>query len=132
MSNNQQDVRLSQYHPNFDELLNLAKDDPEQFEAKRLEYIEHFFTKIPTEKQRRLRGLQWQIDQARNLARTPMSSCLHIMNMMWDSLNRLNEEHRALVKLTITERNTAQKSTDFASVTADNKGKGKIIPFPTR
>ena len=132
MSDNQQNADLEQYQPNFEELLSLAKDNPEQFELKRLEYIEFFFTKIPTEKQLRLRGLQWQIDQTRNLARTPMSSCLQIINMMWDSLNRLNDEHRALVRLTTTDLDIAQKSATYAAVTVNNSSKGKIIPFPTR
>ena len=130
MSNNQLDQ--DQYQPDFEELLSLAKDNPEQFEAKRLEYIEHFFTNVPTEKHRRLRGLQWQIDQARNLARTPMSSCLHIINMMWDSLGRLNDEHRTLVKLTTTGSDINEKSTTCAAITTDNSNNTKIIPFPTR
>jgi len=81
MSNKQQNTGQNQYQPDFEELLDLAKNDPELFEAKRLEYIEHYFTKVPVEKQQRLRGLQWQIDQTRNLARTPMSSCLSLMDM---------------------------------------------------
>jgi uncharacterized protein YecE (DUF72 family) len=84
----------------FDEMLALAQQDPESFEEKRLEYIEAFLDKIPEEKQRRLRGLQWQIDQTRRLARTPMASCIAISNMMWDSLNHLNTQQRELVKLT--------------------------------
>lgn len=87
-------------HVDFDEMLALAQQDPESFEEKRLEYIEAFLDKIPAEKQRRLRGLQWQVDQARLLARTPMASCIAISNMMWDSLNRLNHQQRELVKLT--------------------------------
>ena len=130
MSNNQLDQE--QYQPDFEELLSLAKDNPEQFEVKRLEYIEHFFTTVPTEKQRRLRGLQWQIDQARNLARTPMSSCLHIINMMWDSLGRLNDENRSLVKLTTTGSNITEKSTTSTTTTTDNSNNSEIIPFPTR
>ena len=130
MSNNQLDQE--QYQPDFEELLSLAKDNPEQFEVKRLEYIEHFFSTVPTEKQRRLRGLQWQIDQARNLAHTPMSSCLHIINMMWDSLSRLNDEHRSLVKLTTTASDITQKSTTCAAIMTDNANTTKIIPFPTR
>lgn len=132
MSNKNQSTDQEQYHPNFEELLTLAKDNPALFEAKRREYIEFFFTKVPTEKQRRLRGLQWQIDQARNLARTPMASCINIMNMMWDSLNRLNNEHQRLVKLTTADLDTAQKSAAYATITSDLPSKGEIIPFPTR
>jgi len=55
MSNKQQNTGQNQYQPDFEELLDLAKNDPELFEAKRLEYIEHYFTKVPVEKQQRLR-----------------------------------------------------------------------------
>lgn len=130
MSNNQQNS--DQYHPNFEELLNLAKNDPAQFEVKRLEYIELFFTKVPDEKQRRLRGLQWQIDQARQLARTPMASCLNIMNQMWDSLSKLNDEQRTLSELATTPSAATQKPATYFTAVTDNSRKGEIIPFPTR
>ena len=134
MDDKQQSRKQNQYHPDFDELLTLAQGDPELFEVKRREYIEHFFTRVPTEKQRRLRGLQWQIDQTRNLARTPMASCMNIMNMMWDSLNHLRDQQQALVKFTSTElsTSTSQKSATRTKLTADNAAKGKIIPFPKR
>lgn len=133
MSNKQQNKKPGQYHPSFDELLTLAKDDPALFETKRLEYIERFFTKIPPDRQRRLRGLQWQIDQARKLARTPMSSCMNIMTMMWDSLHRLNDHQRELVKLTAIGRpSSQQKSVTYSSTSPDCTVKGEIIHFPAR
>lgn len=111
-----------QRHPNFEELLTLAKEDPALFETKRLEYIELFFNHIPDEKQRRLRGLQWQIDQTRNLARTPMASCLTLMGMMWDSLHHLNNQHQTLLDL------TSKQKTELAPVTHTA---AEIISFPT-
>lgn len=121
-------TNYGQYHPDFDELLSLAKDNPAMFESKRLEYIELFFSKVPEEKQRRLRGLQWQIDQTRNLARTPMASCIYIMNMMRDSLNRLNEQHQNFAYSAIKSRHS--KSITHLNSAPDNSGDGKIIPFP--
>ena len=132
MSNKQHYTDQDQYRPNFEELLSLAKNDPESFEAKRLEYIEHFFTKVPVEKQQRLRGLQWQIDQARNLARTPMSSCLNLMDMMWSSLSRLSDQQQTLVQLTLSHSNKSKPSAHFADPASSDIHKGKVIPFPTR
>jgi len=125
-----QGANQGQYHPDFDELLTLAKDDPASFEAKRLEYIEYFFATIPAERQRRLRGLQWQIDQTRNLARTPMASCMNMMNMMWDSLTRLNDQQRALVKLTTSKQRAQQKSAAYVTATPNRPRESKVIPFP--
>jgi Protein of unknown function (DUF3135) len=109
----------------FDELLALAKDDPATFESRREEYIESFLTSVSVEKQTRLRGLQWQIDQTRNLARTPMASCIAISNMMWDSLHQLGDQQREFVKLT-----TGQAS-QFINI-APASAKASIIPFPAR
>jgi hypothetical protein len=63
---NKNGTNYDQYRPNFDELLALAKEDSALFEAKRLEYIECFFNNLHSKKQRRLRGLQWQIDRPEN------------------------------------------------------------------
>ncbi len=112
-------------HVDFDEMLALAKSDPASFEARREEYIESFFTTIPVEKQARLRGLQWQIDQTRQLARNPMASCIAISNMMWDSLALLGEQQRELVKLA-----SGQTST-FVNVKVASS-QATVVPFPGR
>ncbi len=111
-------------HIDFDEMLALAKTDPATFEAKRAEYIESFLTSVPVEKQTRLRGLQWQIDQTRQLARTPMASCIAISSMMWDSLNLLGDQQRKLVGLSTGQPINIKKSAPTA--------KGTIIRFPAR
>lgn len=122
MSNTQQQRKSS---VDFDEMLALAKTDPATFEVRREEYIESFLTSVPTERQTRLRGLQWQIDQTRQLARTPMASCIAISNMMWDSLHRLDLQQRKLVKLT-TGQPTQLRSLQPISASAT------VIPFPAR
>jgi len=122
MGNTQKQCKL---HIDFDEMLALAKTDPATFEAKRAEYIESFLTSVPVEKQTRLRGLQWQIDQTRRLARTPMASCIAISRMMWDSLHLLSDQQRKLVGLS-----TEQQPVSIKKATATNKS--MIIRFPAR
>ena len=87
----------------FDEWVNLAKNDPEEFEAKRLRKIETFFNSVPAERQQRLKGLQWQVDQARKLAHSPMASCIAISTMMLDSVSRLSEHQYELVNITLKQ-----------------------------
>lgn len=70
----------------FDDWSKLAKDDPFAFEARRLALIEDYLRQFPQSGQRRLRGLQFRIDMVRRRARTPMSACLKISSMMWESL----------------------------------------------
>jgi len=70
----------------FDQWASLAKTDPEAFEARRAEVIEDMIQRMPAHKQHRMRCLQWKIDQVRNQASNPLSACIKISEMMWDSL----------------------------------------------
>jgi len=70
----------------FEHWSQLAVTDPDAFEARRSHLIEDFISSVPVERQARLRGLQWQIDQIRRTSRTPLASCIRISRMMWDSV----------------------------------------------
>ncbi len=80
----------------FDFWMQLARNDPEAFEKSRQKKIEELISQAPAGQRRRLRGLQWQIDQTRKLAGSPMASCLAISNMMWDSFYLLHQKQREL------------------------------------
>lgn len=90
----------SEYEIDFDAWKTLAQKDPAAFEAKRRQCIEALIEGAPVEKRRRLRGIQWQVDQIRSLSRTPLASCIAISNMMWDSLYQLNQQQRELTQST--------------------------------
>ncbi len=70
----------------FDHWAQQAVSDPDAFEARRSRLIEAFISSVPAERQPRLRGLQWRIDQIRRGSRTPLASCIRISRMMWDSV----------------------------------------------
>lgn len=70
----------------FDEMARLAQDDPDSFERRRQEILADVIEQAAPEIQRRLQGLQWQIDQIRNIASNPMASCIRISAMMWHSV----------------------------------------------
>lgn len=70
----------------FDDMARLAQDDPDTFERRRQEMLAEVIDQATPEIQRRLQGLQWQIDQVRNTASNPMASCIRITRMMWDSV----------------------------------------------
>ena len=76
--------------PNFDELLRLAKEDPEALERLREDHIAHIIDNCPEQNKQRLRGLQFQIDAIRK-THTPMGACLKISKMMHDKLFELRE-----------------------------------------
>ena len=70
----------------FDEWVELAKQDPSAFEQLRLAAINEVIDSAPAGQRERLARLQWRIDQERRLARTPMNACIRISRMMWDNL----------------------------------------------
>ena len=98
---------------NFDEWLDLSKRDPETFESRRLESIEDFINSVPEDKQHRLRCLQWKIDRVREKMPTPLAACVAISDMMWDSLDRLNQLYH-----------------DCETVTSSKHSERKLAPLP--
>jgi uncharacterized protein DUF3135 len=70
----------------FDEMVRLAKEDPDAYERKREAMIQEVIDNTSPEVKRRMEGLQWQIDQIRTTSANPMSSCLKISQMMWDNV----------------------------------------------
>jgi hypothetical protein len=70
----------------FDQWAELARTDPDAFEARRTEVIEAFIAGMPAHKQQRMRCLQWKIDQVRNRSANPVAACIKLSEMMWDSL----------------------------------------------
>jgi hypothetical protein len=77
--------------PSFDEMVRLAKTDPEALERIRLQLIEDTIADAPEACHRRLRGLQFQIDMERRRAGNPMGACVRISKMMHDSLYTLRQ-----------------------------------------
>lgn len=73
----------------FDEWARLAKEDPDAFERRRKAAIEAVIASAPMAEQQRLRGLQFRIDMERSRASTPLSACIRINRMMWDSFTEL-------------------------------------------
>lgn len=78
--------------PNIDKLIELATTNPDELEKVRQQEIDDLIAGAPEHMQRRLRGLQFQIDCKRELHKdSPMGSCMAITHMMMDSLQHLNE-----------------------------------------
>lgn len=75
----------------FDELKDLAVNDPAAFEAYRSSQIEAAISSAPSHMQRRLRGIQFQVDAQRQLHNNPMGSCVKVYEMMQKSLGELSQ-----------------------------------------
>ena len=70
----------------FDAWAQLASSDEEAFESMRQKAIDDLIEGAPAEYQRRLRGLQWRVDQERRLAKSPVDSCMRISRLMWENV----------------------------------------------
>lgn len=68
----------------FDEWMNLAKTDPEAFDARRKEIIDDLIAHAPEHIRQRLKSFQWRIDMERARCDNPMQACIKLSNMMWD------------------------------------------------
>ncbi|MCK5640601.1 MAG: DUF3135 domain-containing protein [Gammaproteobacteria bacterium] len=68
----------------FDSWLNLSRKDPDHFEIQRQNLIAEAIAQAPKDRQKRLHGLQWRIEQMRRRAKTPMAACISISDLMWD------------------------------------------------
>ena len=71
----------------FKQWAEMAQDDPELFERLRLAAINEAIEEAPESQQQRLRCLQWRIDQERRKATNPLSACVRISRMMWESVS---------------------------------------------
>ena len=77
--------------PSFDQLKQIAQDNPQELEAFRKAKIDALIAQAPESYRRRLRGIQFQVDCAIKRHKTPMGACISVSKMMQDSLARLNE-----------------------------------------
>ncbi|GBO86259.1 DUF3135 domain-containing protein [Marinobacter salsuginis] len=75
--------------PTFDELIALYTNDPEAFEHLRHALIEMEISDAPPQFQRRLRGLQFQVECAKETSKTPLASCIKLQSMMLASAKEL-------------------------------------------
>lgn len=80
----------------FSYWMDLALNDPEQFESKRAETISRAIENAPAEARLRLERLQWRVDRARERSASPMAATLEISRMMWDSFHTLRDRYQEL------------------------------------
>ncbi|MCB1802737.1 MAG: DUF3135 domain-containing protein [Gammaproteobacteria bacterium] len=109
----------------FDAWSEMARNDPETFEAMRLKAIEEVIDSAPANNRERLRRLQWRIDQERRLARTPMAACMRISRMMWRAVlgpNGLNDRFAELQRV-------VSGASDTRLPAAQDQARGEVVSF---
>jgi len=106
--------------PSFEELKNLAQNNPAKLEAWRKSEIDKLIDRASDNQKQRLRGLQFQIDGERRRHKTPLSRCIAISKKMHESLQELNH---ALAGLNGTQ-------TEDAPIQNQPKTNAVVLNFP--
>ena len=83
--------------PDVDVLFKMAQEDPEGLEKLREDLCAQFIKKAPEHYQRRLNGLQFQINMERRKSSNGLHSCIKISEMMLESYQQLQS---AITELT--------------------------------
>ncbi|MGO1500475.1 MAG: DUF3135 domain-containing protein [Marinobacter sp.] len=76
--------------PSFDSLRTLLDRDPIAFDALRKDLIEEEISHSCPENQRRLRGLQFQIEGIIKTSKNPLDCCIKIQSMLSKKLDELS------------------------------------------
>ncbi len=90
MGNSKQQVNNIDLEFDFDMMMDMAKNSPDEFEALRKELISDYISSLPKERQHRMECLQWRIDRARDRSKSALGACMAITEMMWESFEQLN------------------------------------------
>ena len=76
--------------PDFDEMLVLAKTDPKRLDDLLKKRVDRLIDSAPERIQKRLRGIQFEVDCQRKIQKSSYDACRKISEMMHDSLMDLN------------------------------------------
>jgi hypothetical protein len=89
LTNHQDDAMTTIQLPDFDTLMKLARDNPAALEDLKQTATSALIERAPSQYQRRLRGIQFQVDMAVRRSKNPMDGCLRVSGMMHDSFGQL-------------------------------------------
>ena len=78
--------------PTFDEMRNLAENNPEELERIKRRLIKNVIDSAPEDKRRRLEGLQFQIDLKIKASPNSFIAMTRIYDQMFDSFLVLDEK----------------------------------------
>lgn len=100
----------------FERWATLARENPEEFERQRKQMIDEIINNSPEMMQKRMQGIQWQIDQVRQTAKTPMAACIKISSMMWDRVLGENGLVEAIEQLDLDSNSLPKKQSEHAQI----------------
>ncbi len=82
-------VRPTVQLPSFDDMLHMARHQPEELEKLRQHLCQQVIASAPPKGRAKLEGLQFRIDAQRRLSQSPIGACVRISRMMNAALQDL-------------------------------------------
>lgn len=115
--------------PSYEYLSQLARDNPQGYEALRLELIESFIDSASESNKPRLCGIQFRVDSLRRLSKSSVGSTVRIYELMWKSFLFLNQnlQDLALIKAGPENKQGSTSGTDRIA-----NGNARILEFRLR
>jgi hypothetical protein len=100
--------------PDVDDLIQMAQDDPEALERLREQLCAQVIANAPRQYQRRLNGLQFQINMERMRASNSLHSCIKISQMMMECYQELQLSLEEIQNnQTLNSQNLSEKTADI-------------------
>lgn len=100
--------------PPFDEMVEMAKNDPEKLEAIKREMIEDIIESAPEHMRDRLRGIQTRMNLISQASSNPLDTTVKMYTEMMKSFNDLNDNLQIL-----TEEKEEKNENPFSIVKKD-------------
>ncbi|MES3007392.1 MAG: DUF3135 domain-containing protein [Pseudomonadota bacterium] len=98
--------------PDFDTLVTLHKEQPEELERIRSELTNAILENTTGESRRRLQGLQFRINMELRKARTPEARFIKMSSMMHEAFAELNQVlHNPEESRLVTDRHSSREAT---------------------
>lgn len=77
--------------PPFDELAELARSDPEAFEALRRRLVESHIARSPVEQKLKLQRMQFRINGVLKRSSNPVHACILLQSMLAENTSRMSD-----------------------------------------
>ncbi|MET3999642.1 DUF3135 domain-containing protein [Marinobacterium sp. MBR-109] len=77
--------------PPFDELVELARSDPDAFEALRRKLVESHIARSPVDQKLKLQRMQFRINGVLKRSSNPVHACILLQNMLAENTGRMSD-----------------------------------------
>ena len=74
----------------FDDLVKLYQEDPDEFNRECREAIEDFISQLPDDCQTKAKQLQWQLDNELRKYKDPIARMNKMVEMFWETFSEFN------------------------------------------